>query len=131
MNTTYFLNMVMGNVFKTKTSPALPANYYIGLSSTTPTTSGTGVTEPSGGAYARVQMTNMSQPNNGVITNTAAITFPESTGSWGTLTHYVVYDAATGGNLLFYGALANSRTVDISTTIAFKVGEFTITLENG
>lgn len=131
MNTTYFLNMVMGNVFKTKTSPALPTNYYIGLSSTTPTTSGTGVTEPSGGAYARVQMANMSQPSNGVITNTAAITFPESTRSWGTLTHYVVYDAATGGNLLFYGALANSRTVDSNTTIAFKVGEFTITLENG
>ena len=34
MNTTYFLNQVMGNLFKTKETPALPSEYYIGLSST-------------------------------------------------------------------------------------------------
>ena len=36
MNTTYFLNQVMGNLFKTKETPALPSEYYIGLSSTAP-----------------------------------------------------------------------------------------------
>ncbi len=32
MNTTYFLNCAAGNIFNTKTSPALPKTYYIGLS---------------------------------------------------------------------------------------------------
>lgn len=36
MNTTYFLNCVAGNLFHTKENPAIPAQYYIGLSSTTP-----------------------------------------------------------------------------------------------
>ena len=32
MNTTYFLNCVAGNLFHTKNNPAIPAEYYIGLS---------------------------------------------------------------------------------------------------
>lgn len=40
MNTTYFLNQVMGNLFKTKETPALPEEYYIGLSSTAPAPKG-------------------------------------------------------------------------------------------
>ena len=71
MNTTYFLNLVAGNVFGTKTSPAIPTTYYLGLSSTAPTSSGTNVTEPSsaGSAYARVKLENLSEPTGGVITS--------------------------------------------------------------
>ena len=36
MNTTYFLNLVSGNVFGSKKSPAIPEKYYLGLSSTAP-----------------------------------------------------------------------------------------------
>lgn len=56
MTTTYFLNLTAGNLFKTKTDPAIPASYYIGLSSTEPNISGGNVTEPStsGTGYARV-----------------------------------------------------------------------------
>lgn len=58
MNTTYFLNCVAGNVFNTKTSPALPTEYYLGLSTTAPAVGGTGATEPSSSAgYARVKLT--------------------------------------------------------------------------
>lgn len=57
MNTNYFLNCVAGNVFGTKTDPAIPTTYYIGLSTTTPNTNGSGVDEPSTVAgYARVQL---------------------------------------------------------------------------
>lgn len=47
MNTTYFLNCVAGNLFHTKESPTIPAQYYIGLSSSTPAIDGSGVNEPS------------------------------------------------------------------------------------
>lgn len=130
MNTTYFLDAIMGNVFQSKTSPALPESYYIGLSSTAPAVDGTGVTEPAGGAYARVELTGLTQPDNGEIENGATVTFAESTADWGTMTHYVVFDAATGGNLLFYSALTHQRVVDVDTIVAFKPGELTITLQN-
>lgn len=69
MNTTYFLNQVMGNLFKTKETPALPSEYYIGLSSTAPNISGGNVTEPlSNSGYKRVKLENLSEPADGVIT---------------------------------------------------------------
>lgn len=123
MNTTYFKNLIMGNLFKTKTSPAIPTNYYIGLSSTAPTLAGGNVTEPSTSqtGYARVKLSSLSTPTDGVITNTADIRFNESQSDWfgagKPATHYVIYDAQTGGNLLMYNELSKSRIIE-SNTIA-------------
>lgn len=131
MNTTYFLNLAMGNLFGTKTTPSIPTAYYLGLSSTAPTISGTGVTEPdSSTGYARAKLTQLSAPTSGIIKNGSAIQFPESTAAWGTMNYYVVYDSATGGNLLFYGQLSNSRTIEINTALVVKANELTITLSN-
>ena len=132
MNTTYFLNQVMGNLFKTKTTPALPSAYYIGLSTSEPTIEGLNTGEPSmsGTGYARVLLGDLSVPAAGTITNTAAVSFPESITDWGTMLYYVVYDSATGGNLLFYGALSISRNVEPNTVITIKSGELSITLRN-
>lgn len=131
MNTRYFMNLVAGNVFQTATSPSIPTAYYIGLSTTTPTITGTNVTEPSTSAgYARIQLTSLSAPNNGVVTNSQAINFDESTASWGTVTHFVIYDAATSGNLLMYGALSKSRSVDTATVVTIKEGYLTLQVQN-
>ena len=103
MNTTYFLNLAAGNLFGTKTSPEIPSNYYIGLSTSAPNVNGTNVNEPSTSAgYASVKLTTLSEPASGGVTNTQAINFNESTASWGTITHFVIYDSDTvvGGNLL-------------------------------
>lgn len=126
MNTTYFKDVIMGNLFRTQTGTAMPTNYYIGLSSTTPTASGTNVTEPSttGTAYTRVQLTSLTAPSNGVITNSAAISWPESTATWfdsgAPATHYVIYDAASGGNLLMYNALTANRVIEVNTIATIK-----------
>ena len=132
MNTTYFLNQVMGNVFHTKTSPALPTKYYIGLSATQPTVDGVCTGEPttSGTGYARVLLDSLSAPSAGVISNEDAISFNESISNWGTMLYYVVYDAATGGNLLFFGSLSVGRSVEPNTIITIKAGELKITLSN-
>lgn len=134
MNTTHFKNIIMGNVFKTATGTALPSNYYIGLSSTAPTASGENVTEPvpTGSAYTRVRISSLSAPNNGVITNTAAINFPESTASWfpasAPATHYVIYDAETGGNLLMYNQLTNPRIIETNTIATIKANSLYLQL---
>lgn len=130
MTTTYFLNNIIGNVFKSKTDPPLPSEYYIGLSTTAPDLSGTNVTEPSGGNYSRVLLTGLSEPENGLITNTSDIEFPETTDDWGTVTHYVVYDSKVGGNLLMYEAFENSRLIQAESQARFKSRSLTFSLNN-
>lgn len=131
MNTAYFLNTVAGNVFKTKENPALPAEYYIGLSSTAPNVNGTGVTEPAGAAgYARVKLSDLGAPANGVVSNTADINFPESTASWGTVSHFVIFDAQNDGNLLMYGALSTARSIEPATVMTIKGGYLKLSVQN-
>lgn len=133
MNTNYFLNCVAGNVFGTKTDPAIPTTYYIGLSTTTPNTNGSGVDEPSTDAgYARVQLTTLSEPLDGVVTNSQAINFNESTASWGTITHFVIYDSPTvdSGNLLMYGKLSTPRSVETATIMTIKEGYLKLSAQN-
>ena len=135
MNTVYFLKMMSGNIFGKLASPAIPSTYYIGMSSTAPNTDGTGVSEPSGGSYARVAVGNssiaLSSPDaNALVTNKNEITFPESTANWGRMTHYVVYDALNAGNLLMYGELVTPRTVETATTITIKPGQMQLQIAN-
>lgn len=133
MNTTYFLNCVAGNVFNSLTSPALPTTYYIGLSSSAPNAGGGGVTEPSVDAgYARVRLTSLSEPTDGVITNEQAINFNESTSGWGTITHFVIYDSATvgEGHLLMYGTLSTPRSVETATIMTIKEKYLSLSVQN-
>lgn len=133
MNSTYFLNCVAGNVFGTKESPALPVQYYIGLSTTEPNVAGSGVTEPSTEAgYSRVELTSLGEPSDGVVTNTLAINFDESTASWGTITHFVIYDSPTSGsgNLLMYGELTSPRSVETATIMTIKEGYLKLSVQN-
>lgn len=131
MTSTYFLNCIMGNVFKTKENPTLPNKVYLGLSSTAPAVDGSGVSEPLASAgYERVELTNLSEPSNGVISNDSEISFPESSASWGTVTHFVLYDAPTNGNLLMFNVLSQSRSVETATIVMVKTGSLKLTLAN-
>lgn len=108
---------------------------YYALSTTTPSSDGTGFTEPSGGAYARVannaekfpSTTTGSAPAS--ISNDIDITWPEATASWGTITHWGYYSAITGGTLYAFGALDSSQAVGSGDQIKFGVGDLTVTLE--
>lgn len=134
MNTTYFKNVIMGNVFRTSTGTSIPTNYYIGLSSTAPTAAGGNVTEPSlsGSGYARVALTSLTAPDDGVINNSSAINFPESTADWfpasAPATYYVIYDAQTGGNLLMYNQLTTSRVIETNTIATIKANSLYLQL---
>lgn len=131
MTSTYFLNCIMGNVFETKTSPALPSTVYLGLSSSAPSVDGSGVSEPLASAgYARVALTSLSEPSNGVIQNESEISFPESSASWGTMTHFVLYDSATNGNLLMFNSLSQARSIETATIVMVKTGSLKLTLAN-
>lgn len=131
MTSTYFLNCIMGNVFRTKLSLTLPKKVYLGLSSTAPQVDGTGVSEPLASAgYHRVELTNLSEPVNGVVSNDGEIQFDESSGSWGTITHFVLFDSPTDGNLLMFNQLSQSRSVETATIVMVKTGSLKLTLAN-
>ena len=131
MTSTYFLNCIMGNVFQTKLSPGLPSKVYLGLSSSAPDVDGSGATEPLASAgYSRVELNSLDVPTNGVITNKSEISFPESSASWGTITHFVLYDAPVNGNLLMFNVLSQARSVEQATIVMVKAGSLKLTLAN-
>jgi hypothetical protein len=109
-----------------------PATVYFALYTSAPTETGGG-SECSGGSYARVSVTNNSTnfpaSSSGVKANGTAITFPTATANWGTVAAFGVFDASTGGNLLYFGTLSATRTVTSGDTARFAAGDFTITFE--
>jgi hypothetical protein len=103
---------------------------YMGLSSTTPSADGTGITEPSGGGYARIDAASLfsgATPASGSVSNTVAGSFAVSTGAWASgadLTHVVFYSASTAGTFKRYAALSTARKVDASgITITIDIGD--------
>lgn len=131
MNTTYFLNLIAGNLFKTKTDPDIPNELWIGLSTTTPTINGDNVSEPDGSVgYSRVKLDMLSQPTAGVVTNTKNIDFNESTGSWGVVTHFLIFDAKNDGHLLQFGSLSTPRTVETATIMTIKSDYLNLSIQN-
>jgi hypothetical protein len=66
--------------------------------------------------------------SGGAIDNTSAVEFPTATGSWGTITHTAVLDAASSGNMLAENALTASKAIGSGDVFRFQAGEFDITL---
>ena len=56
-------------------------------------------------------VTDASSGTGGRIGNQAAVTFPAPTANQGVATHGEILDAASGGNLLFWRALAAAKTI--------------------
>jgi len=116
------------------TSYSQPATYYFGLSTTTINIDGTGATEPSGGAYARVALTNnktnWGNASNASLTNSTAVQFIESTASWGTITYVGMWDASSSGNIWWFDALSPARTVASATTVLFAISAITVQMTN-
>lgn len=89
---------------------------------------GTLTNEISGNGYARKAAT-FSAASGGSITTSGNITFdPASGGDWGTITHIAILDAASAGNVLFYGALTTSKTIEDGDTFQITAGNLTVTL---
>ena len=128
-NSTYLDNALV-NAMVGKTTFTAPANVYIGLSTTAPTTAGSNITEPVGNGYARVPVPGSSwnSASNGTATNSAAITFPTATGSWGTATYIVAYDAASSGNYLWSSAISGGQAVVANVTVVIPVGSASVSM---
>lgn len=115
-----------------------PATWYLGLSTTTPQNDGSGFSEPTGGSYARVAITNNAvnfpaAVNTDGITrkrNGAKFTFPNPTGSWGNIVAWGLFTAASGGTPQFVQALdAVISPRSGHSPVEFDVNELEMTWE--
>ena len=121
-----FLENALINAVLRNTTYTSPATVYVSLYTSDPTDADTG-TEVSGGSYARTAVT-MGAPSNGVSTNSADVTFPTCTASWGTVSHIGIHDASTAGNLLFHTPLDTSKTIDSGDIFKIASGNLSVTL---
>ena len=121
-----YLEGALINAVLRNTSYTSPTTVYLALYTDDPTDADAG-TEVSGNAYARQAIT-FGSPSNGVSTNSAAIEFPQATGSWGTVTHVGIRDASTAGNLLFHTALDASKTIATGDVFRAAIGSLSVTL---
>lgn len=128
MNTTYWLNNIMSTMYTNNAT-----GFYVGLSSSAPSVAGTGFTEPSGGNYSRVKVASFTAPTNGVVKNSAAITFPQSSQTWfesdAKAAYWLLFDGSgASAKLLSWGALDEPKTIESNTTITIAANTLSVTL---
>lgn len=103
----------------TNTSGSAAANLEAGTLTDEVSTSGT--------AYSRKAVTFAAASSGSSATN-ATVTFDAATANWGTITHVAIMDAATSGNVLFYGAVTTSKTIETGDTFQVSSGNLTVSL---
>lgn len=107
------------------TAYTMPTGVYLGLSTATFADDNSG-TELSGNGYSRQSVT-FSTAASGTTSNSAAVEFAAATGSWGTVSHFGLFDASTGGNLLIHGAFNTQKSVATGDILKIAVGDLDIT----
>jgi hypothetical protein len=105
-----------------------PTTWFLALYTAAPSDSGGG-TEVTGNGYARQSLSFAAAATPaGTTSNTNAVEFTASGGSWGTITHVAIHTASTGGNMLWHGPMATSRTIGDGEKLNFAVGAVALTL---
>ncbi len=109
-------------------SATRPTAWYVGLFTAAPSDSGGG-TEVSGNGYSRQSVTfDAAASPGGTTSNTNAVSFTASGGSWGTISHIGIFDNSTGGNLLWHGGITSSKTIGDGDTLEFPIGNIDLTV---
>ena len=119
------LDHVLGNAAYTA-----PSNVYVALYTVAPTDAGGG-TEVTGGSYARVTVvnnsTNWPAASSGAKANGTQVTFATATAAWGTVVALGIFDALTGGHLLYWADLSSSVVVGSGQQAYLAVGDIDLT----
>lgn len=132
----YLENKVLDHVL-TATAYTQPAARYLALFTNTSGSAATNLeagtltdeVSTSGTAYARQAVTFAAASSGSSATN-ATVTFPTATANFGTITHVAVMDSDVegSGNVLFYGAVTTSKTIETGDTFQVSSGNLTVSL---
>lgn len=123
----WLANAMLDRVLRGAAWPTIAARYLAILSSFT---SDAVHTELAGDGYARraCDFAAAETGEDGCV-NSDEIAFPPATADWPTATHAAVFDAATGGRLLWRGELTTPREVAAGRRLVFAPGALCCTLD--
>jgi hypothetical protein len=126
-------NKLLDHVLNTAYTPA--ATIYLALATADPTDTATGASAnevANSGSYARTAITFGSAASRR-ITQNATVTFPQASGSWGTVSHWFIVDTATygSGNVLAHGSFVASKAIVSGNTPSIASGETYIEFSAG
>lgn len=107
----------------------LTTTAYVSLHTADP--GNTGANEVSGNAYVRQGPITFANAGNNptVASNTAILTYPAATASWGTIGWFGIWTAATAGTFQGSGALTSAKPIASGDTARFLAGALTITAQ--
>lgn len=118
----YLEDKVLNHVFG-GTSYTAPTTLYVGVFTSAASDTGPG-TEVSGNGYARQSVAfTVSGTSPTTASSSAAVEFPEATGSWGTVTYAGVFDAVSGGNMLAWAELTDPADFVTALPKAITTGD--------
>lgn len=141
---TYLQNVVLKWLVQGTAAPTPPNPVYLSLHTADPLQAGTSEVSTSGTGYARTSISTTTASaifggahvagaapaTNGTkqeVSNSAIITLPAPTGTWGTCSYVGLWDAVTGGNFLFSAPLAsNIAPLNGNPAPTVAVGAFVI-----
>jgi len=128
-----FANSVIDWLFRGRALLTLGADIFVGLMTDTPSHTVAGA-EVVGGGYARVAVprtlaawsgtqaagsTAASTGTTGQSSNNASVVFPVPSVGWGTVQSTELFDSASGGVSLFFGALSAPKTIIAGNSVPF------------
>lgn len=117
-----YRDSILDYVFS-KATFTIPATIYVGLSTADPTGDGSGITEPTDAAYARVALTNNATnfpaASGAEKSNGTNILFDAATEEWDPITHVFFADAAEDGNMIGYIELDSSLEIGVGESASF------------
>lgn len=71
----------------------------------------------------------MGEPSGGNIKNSKIIYLPEATQSWGTVTHFALFDSATSTSPILVGELKTPVDIPAGYVPIFRAGTLSITIQ--
>lgn len=110
-----------------------PGTLYVALFSDVATLAeldaGTLTNEVTGAGYARQDIP-FAAAAESATENTAAVTFTATGSDWPVVRFAAVMDAATGGNVMYYGQMSADRELKVSgDSIDIKTGDFDVSID--
>lgn len=107
-----------------------PPPLYLSAHTGDPGDAGSHAFEVSAGGYARVALAGVmgAADSSGISVNTTVITFGPATADWGTVTHFGIEDAPSGGNMLCPGVPTMPRTITAGQPLQIPVGQLRLRL---
>jgi hypothetical protein len=124
-------NGLLNHVFNGAAMPTIPATLHISLHTASVGDTGGGAeVSTSGTAYARKAVTknttSFPTTSTGTISNGILLQWDVATANWGTVTSLGIWDASTGGNLLYWGDLTASQAINTNNRFEIPIGDLDI-----